>query len=141
MKRSKYKRLCYPLAVLVLTGCPQGDRLESPETANVSATSNGICFQVKDAEIYHPVIISIAPRGTSEEGRWYKDKPDLDIVNDELCIPAAFYPFTEHKEYVVDYNLAPKQKKSERFGRRRVMAGFKIINGHVYSIPLKPFEH
>lgn len=140
MKLLKFNTAFCLLSVLVLAGCPYGDRLVPPESASVSATPNGVCFQVKGTKDYQPVIISIAPRGAPEEERWYKDRPDLAIKNGELCIPPAFYLFTEHKEYVVDYVLAPQQRKPNRFDTRRVMVGFKVINGHAYRIPLKPFE-
>lgn len=141
MKPLKFNIVFCLLSVLVLAGCPYGDRLVPPESASVSATPNGVCFQVEDAKDYQLVIISIAPRGAPEEERWYKERPDLDIKNGELCIPSAFYPFTENKDFVVDYVLAPQQRKPNRFDTRRVMVGFKIINGHAYSIQLKPFEH
>ncbi|MFH8133540.1 putative T6SS immunity periplasmic lipoprotein [Pantoea osteomyelitidis] len=140
MKPLKFNTVFSLLSVLLVAGCPYGDRLTPPENASVSATPNGVCFQVKDAKDYQLVIISIAPKGAAEEQRWYKDKPDLDSKNGELCIPSAFYPFTEHKEFVVDYVLAPKQRKPNQLNTRRIIIGFQIISGNAYRIPLKPFE-
>jgi hypothetical protein len=124
--------------LLTLTGCPDhGIMMKFDETTSVTKTTDGMCFQVPDAQDYQPGMITIAPRGTPSDKRWYKYKPDLKVQNGQLCVPPSLYTFPYSGQFLVEYTLISKTKKDDP---RRVVIGFDLNNGHPYGIELTNIE-
>lgn len=129
------------VSVFTLTGCPWGGMKYYPaEKTSAWINSDEICFSVPESRDYQPVFISINFRWTPPKKRQFFDRPTLLVRKNNLCIPPAFYQFTDNSEspYIVEFILQSQNKNNPP---RSFIAGFDMIAGKPSDVQLTKQEY
>lgn len=123
---------------LLLNGCQWGHVKYYPdETASAVLKDNSICFSIPDSCDYYPAFISINPRNTPSKEKTIINKPDIKIVDGQLCIPPHIYDFPAISPvpYIVELILQAKHKRPRNF-----VMGFDLDEHRVNNIHLTDME-
>ncbi len=120
--------------MLLLTGCPgPGDRFTPDEATWVQPAQGKVCFTVTHAQDYKPALIAITLRGTPPLKKRFTVLPELEIADNQLCIPPTFYLFDTDGQYIVKFIL---KSIAAPYTSRSFTTAIEVSGGHIHTVPL-----
>ncbi|MBB1199835.1 hypothetical protein EGM70_05915 [Enterobacteriaceae bacterium 89] len=138
MMMIKLKTVCVALSLLLLTGCPWGQvKIYPDETASIALNGDSICFFIPSAQGYYPEFLAVNFRGAPSKDMRLIKKPNIDVINGQLCIPPTVYDFFKLSPaiYIVEVIFQSESNRPRKF-----VVGFEVRGNNAHDVHLTDME-